>query len=367
VAIAESAATDDDVIRFLIDGGILEAEEIVGSGVTLQEGVRRNRNTRVEFSDGSGVFVKRPEPMSPLSQDTLIAEGEFYLAHGTERSPLAGVLARLRHFDRSVPVIVLELLSHHRSLREICLTSGVIDFPISAYRSAARALADVHGLAPASMSNRIASVVRPVEWIAGLRRPEPRILTSISNAGLGVLEIVQASASIDRGIAGLEEMWRPEALVHGDVRADNLLVDLRPDGEPDVRIIDWELWQVGDPAWDVAGLLEAAVTLVIGSPALADTGPDVLTGTANGISVIQVTCRGIWNSYATARGLSPADRQDMTPRVVTYCAARIIQSVAELTARADAIPGAALVLLQVAENIFAEPERATAEFFALPR
>lgn len=339
-----SAHGDVDVVMLLIDKGILTADDVVRPGVTVRSGARRNRHTRIEFPDGTGLFVKRPEPRSPSSAETLVSEGRFYLRHGA----LDGALARLVDFDPSSATLVLELLSRHRNLRDVCLRGGIEAFPIAAFRAAARALARVHAL-PADGP----PVVRSIEWVTGLYRPGPEILGSIGPGGLVLLEMIQASPTIGAGLARLGDMWRPEAVIHGDVRADNIMVRTAAGQPMDLRVIDWELSQTGDPAWDVAGLFEAAVSLA---------GPD----TPGGLPVIQATCRGLFTTYVSARGLTSGKRRDLRRTVMVYCAARIVQSVMETSARADAVSSDALVLMQLAENILDEPARAATSFFALP-
>lgn len=52
------------------------------------------------------------------------------------------------------------------------------------------------------------------------------------------------------GVRRARGAWRPVALVHGDLKHDNLLV-----GPAGATVIDWEMARVGDPAWDLAGLM----------------------------------------------------------------------------------------------------------------
>lgn len=50
--------------------------------------------------------------------------------------------------------------------------------------------------------------------------------------------------------------WRPECLVHGDLKWDNCLV-----AADRVRVIDWELSGLGDPAWDVSCVIAEQLAL----------------------------------------------------------------------------------------------------------
>lgn len=48
--------------------------------------------------------------------------------------------------------------------------------------------------------------------------------------------------------------WQPLCLIHGDLKHDNVLVDVRDGAVERVTVIDWEMSRLGDPAWDLAGL-----------------------------------------------------------------------------------------------------------------
>jgi thiamine kinase-like enzyme len=159
-------------------------------------------------------------------------------------------------------------------------------------------------------------------------------------------------------------MWQSESVIHGDVRADNIMVAALGN-VVDLRLVDWELWHLGDPAWDLAGLIEAATTSILTRGASMGDDARSWDGTGFSVAVIQATSRAIWHAYTEARGMSAESRREVTPRVVTYCAARIVQSTVELAAQTDVLPRGSTVLLQVAENVFADPQRAATEFFAI--
>jgi aminoglycoside phosphotransferase (APT) family kinase protein len=96
----------------------------------------------------------------------------------------------------------------------------------------------------------------------------------------------QLDASRSRDLDGADELHallagnipvdQPPAIVHGDYRLDNLLVD---DGDRVVAVIDWEMATLGDPLTDVALMLvyqERATRAQIGSVTDASTAPGSL-------------------------------------------------------------------------------------------
>ncbi|WP_217209176.1 phosphotransferase family protein [Streptomyces sp. AC550_RSS872] len=53
----------------------------------------------------------------------------------------------------------------------------------------------------------------------------------------------------------LHDDWRPDSLVHFDMRDDNILIARDPDSPLPLRIIDWELAGFGDPRYDIGYLV----------------------------------------------------------------------------------------------------------------
>jgi hypothetical protein len=194
---SERAVYDDaDVVKYLVDLGVLSADRVVRSGVQVQWHARRNRNIRVELGDGSGFFVKHADPTSVLSRETVRSEGEFYRTHQASSSPLAGVLCDLIHFDETFPVLVLDLLSHHRTLRDIWLEEESERFPIAIFRTAGRTLGEFHARSDSWVPGLGSAVPPSFGWMSNIQRPNPGVLERISQGGLAVMEIVQSSPVI---------------------------------------------------------------------------------------------------------------------------------------------------------------------------
>lgn len=131
-----------------------------------------------------------------------------------------------------------------------------------------------------------------------------------------------ADPGLVKGVREARAAWRPLALIHADLKHDNVLLELHPEG---VRawILDWEMARIGDPAWDLAGLCaRLAVARGSGPP----WQPPDLEGVARLIE-----------AYTQASGLKPPP---LVQRVVLYTGVVLLmmslQSGAALPPGADA-------------------------------
>jgi len=91
---------------------------------------------------------------------------------------------------------------------------------------------------------------RPVPWIL-------RLVDGDSPAELwgnplitDVLAQILSKPDLVAGLRRARAAWRPVSLIHGDCKLDNVII-----GEGGaIRLIDWEMARLGDPAWDLAAL-----------------------------------------------------------------------------------------------------------------
>ncbi len=246
----------DTVVTFLLDRGLLHPDALI-DGVVVHPVVRRNRNLRVCLADGSGFFVKQSDGLSSHNREAVRKEGLFYERQWAAARALSVMMPQLLLFDSSIPIVVLDLLSGYRTLGEYSRSSWPPVFPIRVWARLGRQLAAVHD-EPAP--NRGGHLRMDPLGAAAAWEPRPSMLTTLSPAGLQALRIVQESAEIGRGLKAVREAWQPLCSIHGDLRGDNVMVG---GGEVDaegIRLVDWETWGLGDPAWDVA----CAVAIGIG-------------------------------------------------------------------------------------------------------
>jgi aminoglycoside phosphotransferase (APT) family kinase protein len=160
-------------------------------------------------------------------------------------------------------------------------------------------------------------------------------------------------------------------VIHGDVKSDNVLVcPADGGGGPgvEVRVVDWEFVQVGDPAWDLAGALHDWLVFWTSTmpldPALS---PGEMADRADHpIETLRGAIRAFWDGYRSASGLAAAEADDRLGRAVAFSAVRLIQAALELSAEEDELPTQTVILLQVSAHLLADPRRARSGLYGLP-
>jgi aminoglycoside phosphotransferase (APT) family kinase protein len=203
-------------------------------------------NLTYEISDGSKSWVVRRPPLGHV----------LATAHDMERE--YRVITALR--DTGVPVPLTYALCNDPAVigAPFYVMSKVDGIP---YRTADQLAALGPARARAIAEHMIGTLARlhsvnPAEvGLADFGRPEGFLARQVRRWKK------QLDASRSRPLAGIDELYAqlaadppdgsPPAIVHGDYRLDNVLVD---SGDKVAAVVDWEMATLGDPLTDV-GLL----------------------------------------------------------------------------------------------------------------
>ena len=363
-----------NVVHYLLDQGLLAYGAVVDGEVVVADSTRRNRNFKVMRGAEQGFFIKQIQGWDPQTIATLAAEASCYrLAREMpEFSTLAAMVPRDLLYDRQRHVLVTGLLPEAESLMEHHRRLNA--FP-----------PDVAGLIGAQLGRLHREPMPSLEGRAEasqFRRQPPWALSShqgstmfgeMSGGSGKLLQIIQSYPDFQRTLDEMRRAWRYERLVHGDLKWENCVVyprgsqDGSQDGALDARIVDWELADIGDPAWDVGGMLQSYVCFwVLTMRFDADAPLAMIEKTAQyPIERMQPSIRAFWQAYVGALELDAAAADALLMCCVKYGAARMIQTAYESMQYAAQISPSALGLLQVSLNILKEPRRAATQLLGL--
>jgi len=196
---------------------------------------------------GGRVVVKvAPAGLQPVRNRDVLRQARLLRALETTVVPVPTVVWEDAGDPPDVPPLFVMTYVEGSSLEPLFDIAGDEAAPVVAQRlrHAARAMADMHSVAPSSIGLAEEPVVGPVDeldrWCDLLDTVDPSLAPNWQQVSDALRASVPASASA--------------AVVHGDFRLGNLLTV-----GPDVTsIIDWEIWTVGDPRVDLGWFLANA-------------------------------------------------------------------------------------------------------------
>ncbi len=352
------------MIPYLLRRGHLTSEELVENGVKVFDVSRRNGNFRVERQSGQGFLLKQARELNAFR--TVAREAQMYGAFQTLPAPhpLRRYTVPLVEYDAEDGVLVLSGVPGGHSLAAHHAEGG---FPLRPAKWMGRALAALHRLAPASLPNGLTEVLqrRPPHALF-LHRPDHAFYFGASHGALKVVQFMQSFPAFGALIDALRAEWRPDCLIHSDVKGDNILLLVRTGGIS-AWLVDWEMAALGDPAWDVGSMFADYLGVWLSSVPITGEHPPAHYLSLAGVTLTKLrpAICAFWASYRRARGLTGQAAAIFLVSATRYSAVRLIQRVHERTREAIDLGSDTICQLQLSWNVLREPELACRHLLGL--
>jgi aminoglycoside phosphotransferase (APT) family kinase protein len=337
--------TQSGVAHYLLSLGIVKPSDVVEGELSVLDASRRNAVYIASAAGGPSYVVKlaRAHTAGTLAREAAV------LRTLATRSELDGLVPEVLHEDREAGCLVLRSpgdaleWSEHQAARR---------FPRPAARSLGRSLALLHELPPDGVDGGPAGADRM--W--GLTVPEPphEMLLDISAAALDLLGRLQGHALLCERLRQLEGAVAADAIVHGDLRWDNLMLVAAPGARRRTRVllVDWELGGPGPAAFDIGTALAEYLSVWVGSIPMPDPrDPSRFVEQAgHPLAQMKPAIQALWTTYRAARTRPPP-----LDRVAELAGVRLLQAALERARHADELSAHSVVLAQLAVHLLGDP------------
>jgi hypothetical protein len=356
--------TAHNLVPYLLDRGLVDPAAVVDGDLQVAESSRRHLSFKILRRRGTGLFVKQAKDWDPQTIHTLEREAACYrlAAEDAAFAPLRAVLPEFRGYDTERRALILELLPGGDNLTEYQERRGELPVEI------AGRLGQILGryqeeIPPAALTAAFPGLV---PWVLQLSQLSLEPFQAFGPAALRVLSLVRADPALLAALDRLRQGWSRTALIHGDLKWDNCLVHANGGG-PAVKIIDWELADLGDPLWDAGALLQASLLHWIWSMPLDEPLPaeELVARARFPLATLRPALRAFWESYLSARGIAAAEARGLLELAAGYAAARMIQTAFEYAVVQPQRPNHSLYLLQASFHILTRRQDALRDLLDL--
>jgi hypothetical protein len=337
-----SVLTRANVLAYLRARGLCGDENESVAAWRVTEHHSRNRNFAVNGSDGAqGFFVKQLRAQDPESLAMLRREAHVYelASRDADFAALREVTPPFFGFDDAAQTTVLgaldgeSLLQLHRRLGR---------FPLEIGEQLGRVLATAHlrvGRDTAANPPRDLFNLEP-PGIFTAHRGGP-LVRWLGPGQMLLVEQVRDNKRLARVLDELAATWQCDTFIHGDVKFENCVVAASANGRgesdsgarPDIRLVDWELADFGEPAWDLGSMLQSYLALcLLNAPTAPRTGlREQLRASSTNFDSMRRAVAAFWGAYREEAASDKSARKSLTERALFCAAARLVQSALEVT------------------------------------
>ncbi len=354
-----------NLAHFLIHRGLLDTDTVVTGDLTIVDSSRRNRNFKVTSNAGLGLFVKHIRQTQADGALALRREATCYGLAGDD-PVLSRLMPRLISYDADRNVLITELIGDAENLFEYHQRLKI--FPTDVGLMLGEGLGSYHAQAEGRLQRQPSQALfaREVPVILTLGRAGHSALDQLGHIGPALASVIQQHEDFRELLDALGAEWRFDSLIHGDIKWDNVLV-YPGKGGLDFRIVDWELADFGDAAWDVGAVFQSfLVPWILSMPIASGLPPETYIDMASEpIEDMRPVLHAFWRVYAARRGFDDVQRNRELERCLRFGAARLVWAALELRFHSAQLDPASTALLQVSHNILKDPSRAVGDLLGV--
>lgn len=191
---------------------------------------------------------------------------------------------------------------------------------------------------------------KQLPWILNtsqLLNADPKNITN------SVIAEIHKHQDLVKQIEKVASQWETTSLIHGDIKWMNFIV--LPNNE-DVKLVDWEIADLGDPLWDVAGVFQSyfsAWVLSFNNQNIQQhqqvQGTEFLS-----IEAITPIVKVLWDTYVEKQKFTPEEAKEKVQKALSYMAVRMIQTAFENNVAQNQIHPNSVRILQFCNHILGD-------------
>ena len=351
-----------NTVVFLVSAGLLSIGDLIERNIEVRCLSRRHGGFSVLWEGNRGFYVKQHKAPagrqtlgSPVSIEAALLKQFRCYSSIRERVP------QLRVFDASLQALVIDWISDARPFNAGLYSAKACD----AARLLGQDLAVLHhGLKThhAALSADLPSFsVHP--WPLYLTQWHSFSDKTNSPAQAEWVAHLRGQTDLMAVLERLADHWPKEQLIHGDMKWQNCLIPAShtsDSGPVSCRFVDWSSAGLGDPLWDVAGLVQSWIKAWLNNVDIDTCGPPYRVATFDVEAFLP--CRRLlsafWQAYC-----ADAHTERRRARLVELLGARLLQTLFEDAAEEAQTTPAQTLLLHFARFLLMAPEDGAVQLF----
>jgi thiamine kinase-like enzyme len=349
----------ENIYQYLNKKQLISSLDVVKGNYTIHPIKTRNNIMKVLINHNNSFFVKQTK--KDIASDNLFNReiNAYHLFKDNKTfSLIAKYVPSLVDYENDNNILITDLFYGSKSLHEYYMVTK--NFNLDLAKEQAIILNSCH-IRP-EKNDDISKFPKSLPWILQLDRYNANEFFVNNKASTNIIHLIKENSLLQNELIKLKKSWQFTHLIHGDIKWINFLIS---ENELDQKLIDWELADIGDPIWDVAGLLQSYITAWLFGFDNNDPTSQILPKNMEGyhINKIQPSAKAFLSKYLELQNLPESEHVSFYTKTIQLTAARIIQTSIEGVTHNSKIEANNMRCIQLAFNILKDPLYALSELF----
>ena len=214
------------------------------------------------------------------------------------------------------------------------------------------------------------------DFIKRLTKLDTSLWGRICPDGFAFYKLYQRFPSLNEAVIELFENIQPSCLIHNDLTLDNFIIDrqINLDRDSDkiapeqIKIIDWERINWGDPAADLGMLISEYIGGIWLGSMISDRNLDLNTMLSTArfpLEIISPSLKALMQGYLNVFPQIAIERTDFVSRVVQFVGIGILSRLTYYVEHHYPFGNNSICKLQVAKNLLCSPQQNIETIFGI--
>ena len=359
--------TQKNVHLFLLEKGIIKAKSLVDGDYQITTSQTRNAIFKIVRKKEKSLFVKQLNSFDPTNTYVLQKDATslWLIKNEKEFDKLSHFVPDYFGFDPEKQVLITEYIPNSLNLEDYVRSqSGKLKNSI--LNKLANILSSYHFKLSDKLKNSksISFFPNQIPWVLEIaENPDFQLPIQSRTGSNPVVQAVKSNGEFLKVLRGIKLEWQALTLIHGDIKGMNFLIYGNGDDEV-IKIIDWEIADIGDPLWDVAGIFANMICnhLNYSSQYLNVHFAPVPGISLKDISAVLKDAHYFWGQYKTmTKNNLPKDSISIN-KLIKYTGARLIQTAIEQNMMMPNLQPNAIKMLQASYAILSHQSEVISSF-----
>lgn len=343
----------ETVYQYLHKRQLIDEDAVVKGHFMVHPVKTRNNIMKIIVQPDNSLFVKqmgKDVVTDTLFQREINAYSLF--KNSNEFSSISTAVPELMDYDDDNNIMVTKLLYNSKNLYEHYMLTK--NFDLNLAREQAAILSACHVIPDSKTDTSVFPKVLP--WVLQLDKHQAHEFFENNEVSANIIHLIKQNQLLQNALINLAASWQYTHFIHGDIKWINFLAIEDSEGFKQ-KLIDWELADIGDPMWDVAGLIQSYITVWLLGFDNTDPSnyklPEYMQ--PYDIKNTQSSARAFLYKYIELQQYPEYYHNTFLIRVIQLTAARIIQTSVEGITYNTKIEANNMRCIQLAFNIMKDP------------
>ena len=358
--------TEHNIFYYLLDKGMISAKEVIEGEFTARRNDSRNNNFIINREyDHNSFFIKQVKAPDAEKIETLRTEAACYqLAQNDDRYySLKKFLPEFFQYDLLNHVLITGQIKNAFTLYDYYFQMAELSNSIPEIIADTLASYHITSLQANQQSPGMHFFKLQKPWVFTIATTPPEYYTGAAEQQ--TVQLIHKNREFIQLLSGIENLWQPHSLVHNDAKFNNFLISYDPEKNDInfIKLIDWELADIGDPLWDVATVFQNYLSLWVNTDV-----PEQLSqpGTKKiNLQQVQPIIQLFWKRYVQQMKWTPQQESSMLIKATRYCALKLIHACFETAPYSQTLQPQSVKLLQISFNVLRSPSDAATKLLGI--